>query len=109
MPHAELKYSADLPIDAPAILQAIEAVIQKHDAGSGSCKGRSYPALHFHHSHMMVHVALLTKPHRDQAFSDALMAELESCVKSMIPVSCHFSLELSYSSTTYLTNMHTVD
>ncbi len=109
MPHAELKYSADLPIDAPAILQAIEETIQKHDAGSGSCKGRSYPALHFHHSHMLVEVALLTKPHRDQAFSDALMVDLESVVKSYIPVSCYFSLEISYSGDTYMTNMHTVE
>jgi hypothetical protein len=107
MPHAELKYSSDLTLDAPAILAEIEAVILKHDANSGACKGRAYPAQQFHHSHITVSVALLTKPHRDAAFSEALLAALESRIKAMIPVACEFSLGLNYSTPFYVTNRHT--
>ena len=106
MPHAELCYSADLEIDAEDILREIEAVLQHHDAGSGACKGRAYPAAVFHHSHMLVRLSLLTKPHRDAAFTEALMADLEQAVKAMIPQPCFFSLALEYSGAHYVTNRH---
>ena len=108
MPHAELKYSSDLQIDASAVLAAIEAVIQRHDAGSGDCKGRAYPADQFHHTHLLVSLGLLQKPHRDAAFTKALMDDIEATVKSMIPQSCFFSLGLDYSSGAYVTNRHEV-
>jgi len=44
MPHAELKYSIDLDLDAEALLRCVEQVILRHDANSGECKGRAYPA-----------------------------------------------------------------
>lgn len=106
MPHAELSYSADLEIDAPAILKRIEDVIQSHDAGSGACKGRAYPAAEFHHSHILVSLSLLTKSHRDEAFTRALMADIETAVKQMITPACFFSLSLSYSDAHYVTNFH---
>ena len=108
MPHAELKYSGDLEIDAGAVLRRIEQVIQSHDAGSGACKGRAYPTEHFHHRHILVTLSLLTKPHRDEAFTRALMADVETAVKEMIPQSCFFSLELNYSGASYVTNLHEV-
>lgn len=106
MPHAELSYSADLNIDAPAILRRIEQVIQAHDAGSGECKGRAYPAAQFHHTHLLVSLSLLTKPHRDAAFTQALMADVEAAVKEMIGPACFFSLSLAYSDAYYVTNHH---
>ncbi|WP_299722658.1 hypothetical protein [uncultured Tateyamaria sp.] len=106
MPHAELKFSADLGIDAPAVLARIEAIIQTRDAGSGECKGRAYPAAEFHHSHLLADISLLRKSHRDAAFMRALTDDLEVAIKAMIPVACFFSLNLHFSSETYVTNRH---
>ncbi len=106
MPHAELKYSSDLDIDAKSILAEIEAVILDHDSGAGACKGRAYPVAQFHHSHIAITVALLTKPHRDEAFSRALLADLESRIKARLGQPCEFSLGLSYSTPFYVTNFH---
>lgn len=108
MPHAELRYSGDLEIDARAVLARIEEVIQAHDAGSGVCKGRAYPAQVFHHTHCLVSLSLLAKPHRDAAFTEALMADVEAAVKLMLPRSCHFSLGLEYGGAYYVTNRHEV-
>ena len=106
MPHAELKYSSDLEIDAKAILAEIEAAILEHDSGAGACKGRAYPADQFHHTHIAINVALLTKPHRDEAFSKALLADLETRIKAQLPQPCEFSLGLSYSTPFYVTCFH---
>ncbi|KIC16500.1 MULTISPECIES: hypothetical protein [unclassified Leisingera] len=106
MPHAELKFSSDLDLDAEAILAEIEAVILEHDGGAGACKGRAYPTDRYHHTHITVSVALLTKPHRDEAFSKALLADLESRIKARLLQPCEFSLGLSYSTPFYVTNFH---
>jgi hypothetical protein len=107
MPHAELKYSSDLNIDANAILQMIETTIQSHD-NAGACKGRAYPADQFNHTHLLVEISMLTKPHRDKAFTTALIADLEQAIKAQINQSCAFSLMLNYTGDTYITNMHGV-
>jgi len=106
MPHAELKFSTDLEIDAVAILAEIEKIILEHDSGAGACKGRGYPTSHYHHSHVTISVALLTKPHRDEAFSQALLADLENRIKALISAPCEFSLGLTYSTPFYVTNQH---
>lgn len=106
MPHAELKYSADLTIDAAAILADIEQVILKHDSGSGDCKGRAYPSQTFHHTHLLVSVAMLTKPHRDEAFTEKLIADLERSIKTHLHQRCFFSLDLRYMGGSYITNLH---
>ena len=108
MPHAELKYSSDLKINAVAILADIEQMILQHDAGSGECKGRAYPTDYFHHSHMILEISMLTKPHRDDAFTAALMEDLEQLVKAHIPQSCYFSLVIAYNKGAYATNFHEV-
>lgn len=104
MPHAELKYSNDLTLDAPAILASIEAVIQNHDSGSGDCKGRAYPAFEFHHTHVIVEISMLPKAHRDKAFMVALSVDLEEAIKAQLSDPCFFSLMISLSSENYLTN-----
>ena len=106
MPHADLKYSADIGLDAPAILARIEAVIQSHDAGAGECKGRAFPAEQFHHSHVLVDISMLPKPHRDPDFMHALSADLEQGIKAMIPVRCFFSLNIGFSGAIYTTGLH---
>lgn len=106
MPHAELKFSADIPLDTPMILRRIEAVIQQHDESSGACKGRAYPADLFHHSHVIVDISMLPKSHRDAAFVDALRVDLAAAVQAMIPVPCYFSLNIGFSGSGYMTGDH---
>ena len=106
MPHAELKYSSDLNIDAEAILAEVESVIQRHDAGSGACKGRAYPTDIFHHSHLILEVSVLPKAHRDAEFMNSLLADLEAAVKAKIAQPCAFSAQLTFSGDYYVTNQH---
>ena len=106
MPHAELKYSSDLQIDANAILQSIETTILAHDPGSGDCKGRAYPADIYHKTHISVSLSLLTKPHRDESFTRRLMDDIEHVIKRQIYQRCFFSLSLNYSDSYYVTNDH---
>lgn len=106
MPHADLKYSADIALDAPAILARIEAVIQSHDPGSGECKGRAYRAEQFHHSHVLVDISMLARAHRGQDFMHALSADLEQAIKAMIPVRCFLSLNIAFSGANYITGLH---
>lgn len=113
MPHAELKYSSDLDLDAEAVLEDVEATVQQHDAGAGACKGRAYPCDRYRHTHVLLNVAMLNKPHRDQAFTDALMRDLEAAVKKHLKQGCAFSLSLDYSPDdvrfgAYVTNEHIV-
>lgn len=103
MPHAEIKYSDDLQIDSRAILAEIETIILRHDAGAGACKGRAYPTSEFHHSHVTVSVSLLVKSHRDEAFSAALLADLEQAVSARLPRPCEFSFGLHYATLHYVT------
>ncbi|MBW4707828.1 hypothetical protein KX928_08530 [Roseobacter sp. YSTF-M11] len=108
MPHAEIRYSDDLTLDAPAVLAEIEEVILRHDPEAGACKGRAYPAAFSHHTHLLLALTLLKKPHRDAAFTASLMADLEAAVKAHIPQSCFFSFRLDYSDGHYVTNRHEV-
>ena len=106
MPHAELKYSDDLIFDVPGMFNLIEQTILGLDADAGACKCRAYPAPAFHHSHILISLSLLAKPHRNAAFSAALLAEMEPKLKAMLAAPCQFSLRLEYSPSTYITNLH---
>ena len=104
MPHADLKYSNDLQIDAPTILAAIEAMIHAHDSDAGDCKGRAYPTSEFNHSHLMVEILMYRRSHRDAAFLDALSLDLETMIKSHLNQACFFSLSISFLPPTYIPN-----
>lgn len=103
MPHAELNFSNDLNIEAKVLLADIEALILKHDSGSGACKGRAYATDTFHHTHIMLDLAMLKKPHRDQAFSDALITALETLIKSRLNVRAYVSVALRFMDGNYYT------
>ncbi len=103
MPHLDLKYSADLDIDAAAMLRGVEAIIQRHDAGSGACKGRAYPAPVSHHTHLIAELSLLPKVHRDAAFMEALRDDIADFLRGHLPRPCAFSLDLGFSGPHYLT------
>jgi hypothetical protein len=104
MPHAELKYSADLKIHAGKVLRLIEERINAHDPGAGECKGRAYPASIFHHTHLLVEISMLTKPHRDATFTRAVRDDLEQAIKGCLHQRCFFSLAIRYSDDAYITN-----
>lgn len=106
MPHAELKFSSDLELDAAAILAQIEQTILTHDDGSGACKGRAYPTDIYHHTHVLVTISMLTKAHRDADFTRALLNDLETAIKAHIAQPCYFSLALDYTTDRYVTNEH---
>ena len=103
MPHADLKYSADLAIDPHALLLEVEAILQRHDPGSGDCKGRAYPAPISHHRHLIIEISLLPKAHRDAAFMKALREDLAAHLMPKVPRPCWFSLELRFSGENYVT------
>ncbi|MDG2340231.1 MAG: hypothetical protein P8L32_03420 [Paracoccaceae bacterium] len=104
MPHAELKYSADLEIDAEHVLRLIEERINMHDPKAGACKGRAYPAAIFHRTHLLVEIGMLTKPHRDAAFVRKVRDDIESAVKACLSQRCFFSLAITFSDEHYITN-----
>ncbi len=108
MPHCELKYSNNLNFDADAILAMVETIINDHDSNAHECKGRAYPTAIYHRPHLKVTVSLLTKPHRDEAFTKALMADLEKQIKAKLSQSCYFSLLIEYSPGYYVTNEHLI-
>lgn len=104
MPHAEITYSSDLSIDASAMLQKIEEVLQRHDAESGPCKGRAYPAETYLHTHVLIRISMLSKPMRDASFTARLLSDLETNLKTFLSQDCYFSLAIDYSGPTYVTN-----
>ena len=103
MPHVELKYSNDLPLDPETVFNTIETTINNLDSSAGACKSRAYPASHFKHTHIMIFVWLLQKKHRDNAFSKNLLATLTDEIKKLIPIKCYFSLKLYYMDENYIT------
>jgi len=104
MPPAEIKYSADMRIDGAPILRGIEETILSLDAGAGHCKGRAYPADVFQHTHILVEVSLLTKPHRDAAFLARLIERLEAAIKRHLAQPCEFSLKVLFAPPIYITH-----
>jgi hypothetical protein len=108
MPHAEIKYSSDLTLPVEQIFAAIENTIHALDDGAGECKCRAYKSDQHKYPHILISLSLLAKPHRDQDFSDRLMARVEAAVKALIAQSCYFSLALEYNSANYITAPHIV-
>lgn len=108
MPHAEIKYSGDLNLPLQEIFTAIEETIRQVDTSSGECKCRAYKSDDHKYPHVLISLTLLTKAHRDDAFSDRMMEALESAVKALISQSCYFSMTLDYSGRNYRTNLHMV-
>lgn len=77
MPSLDLKYSADLKINTTKLFKAVEDTVKAHDAATGACKARAYPAQQFQHTHCYIEIALLTKDNRDDAWTQKLIDDLE--------------------------------
>lgn len=101
MPQADLKYSADLEIEPVELLARIEAIIDEHDSGAGACKGRAYPTAEYHHSHLLLDIAVLSKPHRNDEWANALLGKLEHALAQYIPKPCHVAVGIGFLSPYY--------
>ncbi len=108
MPHIDITYSADLELPTGEMFGFVEDTINTLDPGAGVCKSRAWPCADYRHSHVAISIALLPKPHRDQAFLGHLLGELETGLKRLIPVSCYFSLGIDFSPGAYVTDIHRV-
>lgn len=108
MPHAEIKFSSDLKINFEKLFTTIEDTINQHDSSAGACKCRAYPADIYKHSHILIEISMLPKPHRNDDFTKKLAQDLEIEIKKHIKQECYFSFLLQYNLLCYVTNRHTV-
>lgn len=102
MPQADLFYTDDLDLDAVGVLRAVEQAIKARDESAGACKGRAVPVAQFHHSHVLLRVAVLEKPHRDAPFRAAMVAELIRVLDGLLPAGCQRAVELRFLSPDYI-------
>ena len=103
MPQADLYYSQDLSLDAPALLKDIETIIHDHDPSSGACKGRAFAVAETHHRHVLLQLALLEKAHRTPAFLAELQNKLGKRIAQDLPSPTALGVELRFLSPHYLT------
>lgn len=96
MPQADLSYSAQIAIDPMAVLTTIEAVIHANDSSSGDCKGRAHPCVQTHHTHVLLRLRMLDKPHRDAAFMQTLLTALQTALRPMLPAPCILGIEIGF-------------
>ena len=96
MPQADLSYSADIAIDATIILAKIEEVISAYDGNAGECKGRAFALEETHHTHILLRLRMLRKPHRDDTFMQGLLTALQTELRHHIPPPCILGVELGF-------------
>ena len=104
MPHAEIKYSADMTLDTQAMMALIEATIANHDSGAGAVKSRAFQISDFLHTHVIINITMLPKAHRDADFMTALLGDLSAGLKAIVDQPCAFSLELDFNGPNYHTD-----
>lgn len=103
MPHVEIKYSDNIELNINSLFDAIETTINELDSSAGMCKSRAYPAVNYKHTHIMIDVWLLSKPHRNQTFNRTLLEKLQKVIRNQAPENCYVSLQLYYRDTNYRT------
>ncbi len=96
MPQADLSYSSQIALDVAKILATIEEVIAVHDSGAGECKGRAHPLEQTHHTHVLLRLRMLDKPHRDDVFMQTLLGSLQGALAPLIPAPCILGIELGF-------------
>ena len=106
MPHADIKYSPNLQFEPQNVFAAIEDTTNAHYSDAGDCKWRSYPAKNSNHTHLLIEISMLTKPHRNHNFTIALRDAIETAVKVHLLQRCYFSLSITFTDDLYLTNEH---
>ena len=101
MPQVELNYSQDIEINPIELFQAIEQCIDEMDDSAGICKSRAYPATSFLHTHALLTVTLIDKPHRDQDFMRALLHKLRNLGKLFFKAEYYFAVQLKFAGPYY--------
>ena len=64
MPHADIKYTADIQIDLKTLMSDIEKIILDLDPTAGACKGRAIKVDEYHHSHINIEIRMFATKHR---------------------------------------------
>lgn len=103
MPQAELKFSSDLALNAKDFLVEVEATILAHDRGAGPCKGRGFAIEQYHHTHALLDVLVLDKPHRDDAFMTDLTEKLTALLDAQLPCGCARAVSVGFLPRHYVT------
>lgn len=106
MPQADLYYSEDLNIDAKALLGQLEAVIWEKDAGSGECKGRAHPVQAYHHTHVLLVLKMMDRPHRTEAFLTDLSDRIAKILGHGINQPCALSVSVEFLPKVYISELH---
>ena len=103
MPQLDVLHSNDVTLEFEPLFQSIENTLNELDPSAKMCKSRAYPAPHFLHTHVLVKIGLLKKPHRDQAFMENCLQTLKQAIEPYIPEGCYYAIDLSFSEPYYLT------
>lgn len=103
MPQVELSYTSDISIDCKKLFENIEKRINDIDSSAGVCKSRAFCINNFLHTHCFIKVSMLKKQHRDKAFMQNLLEELQAIVVSYLPKHIYYSIEIDFFGDYYLT------
>ena len=106
MPHADIKFTTDLDIDAKTLMSDIEEIILQLDPNSGVCKGRVIRIDEYHHSHLNIELRMFASKERDVEFSNQLISRVDQKAKLLMKSAAHVTVKLEFSPVTYLTGFH---
>lgn len=96
MPQADLYYSSDQTLDSARLLAEIEDTIHAFDDSSGLCKGRAHAVSTYHHSHILLRLSMLPKPHRDDNFAWELGERLAALLQGNAKAPCAVNVLIRY-------------
>ena len=103
MPHADIKYTADIQIDVKTLMSDIEDIILDLDPTSGACKGRALKVDDYHHSHINIEIRLFATKNRDIDLLNELINRIDTRAKSFLKKAAHVTVKLEFTPLTYLT------
>ena len=106
MPHADIKCTTDVDIDAKTLMLDIEEIILQLDPNSGVCKGRVIRIDEYHHSHLNIERRMFASKERDVEFSNQLISRVDQKAKLLMKSAAHVTVKLEFSPVTYLTGFH---
>ncbi len=106
MPHADIKCTTDVDIDAKTLMSDIEEIILQLDPNSGVCKGRVIRIDEYHHSHVNIELRMFASKERDVDFSNQLISRVDQKAKLLMKSAAHVTVKLEFSPVTYLTGFH---
>ena len=106
MPHADIKCTTDVDIDAKTLMLDIEEIIRQLDPNSGVCKGRFIWIDEYHHSQLNIELRMFAYKKRDVEFSNQLISRVDQKAKLLMKSAAHVTVKLEFSPVTYLTGFH---